>query len=253
MADLSAFSRVEEYRQRALSDDPAAMTGSNGHRSTDFILSRVLERLSLAPGTVLVDVGSGDGTLIRLAFERCPGLRFAIGITPVIEERDRTSGLLAGLPQTVIRGRLHDTRLADACADVVVCNGVVVVAPPLDAALRELARIAKPGAKVFVGEVPDEPYETRRPNVLRVIASNFKHQGLRAGFGVIRYLLGAAIAGRWKDLTAKQAVWIKPEEFAPLARACGFSSVKHWQHLQLDPAGNVVPTKPDHIDYLLFC
>ena len=42
----------------------------------------------------------------------------------------------------------------DAIADKVVCNSVLPLVPNLEGAIREITRICKPGALVYLGEIP---------------------------------------------------------------------------------------------------
>jgi ubiquinone/menaquinone biosynthesis C-methylase UbiE len=117
---------------------------------TRLIHERIVEAVELHSGDDLVDIGCGDGTLLRMA-ERS-GARTAVGLLATDEEVAvlRRSGLDAKQSFT------DQLPLPDQCASVIVCNSVLLVVPreKIPASLREIYRIAKPGARIFLGEIP---------------------------------------------------------------------------------------------------
>src|SRR5271169_2962555 len=130
---------------------------------TEFINRRILDEIAIKPADRLVDIGCGDGTLLRLALQ--DGVSSAIGFNGTEEEaaRVRASGLN-------VRQALSDSLpLPDRCATVVVCNAVLLIVPQdkIPASLREIARIAEPGARIWIGEIP----RFREPASLRDFAS----------------------------------------------------------------------------------
>ena len=132
---------------------------------TGFVADHILTKIPLEGDTVMVDVGCGDGALLRKAAESTPNHYRGrlIGILPNKEEVARVRGhLLDG--QTARRlisielGTASDTGLPDGLADVIVCNGVFLILGDLenvDTSIDEFCRVAKKGAHIFIGEVPD--------------------------------------------------------------------------------------------------
>ena len=127
-----------------------ALRGRDKKEITRVIHERIAEAVNLHSGDDLVDIGCGDGTLLRIA-ERV-GARSAIGLLATDEEVAvlRRFGLEA-------RQALTDKLpLPDQCASVIVCNNVMLVVPreKIPASLAEIYRIARPGARIFLGEIP---------------------------------------------------------------------------------------------------
>jgi ubiquinone/menaquinone biosynthesis C-methylase UbiE len=248
--DLAALSIIEEYRQRAREPDISHMTGRQGRPdATDFIAEAALDEIRPTDG-LLVDIGCGDGTLIRKATVLLPQLR-CIGILPTQEEVDRTKSAFSGASD-IRQGTVHHTGLPNGCADYIVCSGVLHIAPPLELSLQEIRRVAKPEAKILVTEIPNIDVRPGRDRWvwLRIVPSNFKHHGIAAGFGAIFYLARAAGSGRWTAMTTRPRFWIEPADFVQTAKACGLEVVKQFQYRVPDSGGTIVE-RPWLFNYVL--
>jgi hypothetical protein len=114
---------VEGYRLQALhSRDVHELAGRRDRIDiTRFMGDRVLSELALGPEDDLVDIGCGDGYLIRSA-----KVRSALGLTATEEEAER----LRNLGLEVRQGLTHALPVADAAASAVCCNGVLFLTPP---------------------------------------------------------------------------------------------------------------------------
>jgi SAM-dependent methyltransferase len=113
--------------------------------AVDFIMTRC----GLGPESLLVDVGCGTGISSRLFARR--GVR-VLGIEPNADMRARAASepLPAGCPQPIYQdGRAEATGLADGSADVVLAAQAFHWFESA-AALREFARILKPGGWVVL-------------------------------------------------------------------------------------------------------
>lgn len=98
----------------------------------------------------LVDVGSGTGALALAALERWPQA-LAIAVDPAsrmlelaAEEADRRAPGLANRLRLEV-GKADRLPLPDAAADVAVSSFVIQLVPSRTAALREIARVLRPG------------------------------------------------------------------------------------------------------------
>ena len=105
----------------------------------------VLDALGTVSGGPLLDVGCGAGELCRLAVDRGMSVR---GV-------DASPGVLAAAAQLVpeaelLTGALPSLPIPDRTAAAVTCVQVLMHVPNPVAALRELARVARPGAPVVV-------------------------------------------------------------------------------------------------------
>jgi ubiquinone/menaquinone biosynthesis C-methylase UbiE len=198
---------------------------------TEFISWRILAELAIAKHDRLVDIGCGDGTLLRFALQ-C-GVRDAIGLNGTEEEARlvRASGL-------DVRQALTDSLpLPDQCASVIVCNSVLHIVPAekIPASLREIARIAAPEARIWIGEIP----RFREPASLREFSSVpamlwwlLRKRGIRTFLGMCRRLVTGAQRGPM--LATSQAFWAEPDQFSRMASDAGLSVERQFPHETLD-------------------
>lgn len=154
---------------RAYGDEyPAQVEPSSS--CTWSVLGEMVAGLRLRPDELLVDLGCGRGGtglwLARAFSARLIGLDFspkaielAAGRIAEFLPADRASFRIA---------TFEDTGLPDGCADGVVSMDALPFTPDKDAALRELARILRPGARaVFTTaeRLPTHPrYDPREPS-----------------------------------------------------------------------------------------
>jgi ubiquinone/menaquinone biosynthesis C-methylase UbiE len=131
---------------------------------------QVLDEVEVPPGATtpfdLLDVGSGTGVLAVNALERWPGVRVT-AIDPssrmlelaVDAARGRAPASVSRLRSiTAAADRLP---IADASVDVAVSSFVVQLVPNRAAALREVFRVLRPGARfaVVTWRADDPPFE----------------------------------------------------------------------------------------------
>jgi len=118
----------------------------------------------LLPGTVVVDIGCGAGTDLLLAARRVGPHGRAIGIdmTPAMRARAIAGAEACALTNVDVRdGDATALPVRDSTVDVVISNGVLNLVPDKPSAVREIARILKPGgraqiADILIGEIlPD--------------------------------------------------------------------------------------------------
>lgn len=157
---LAAQAFGEEY--------PAQVDPSSS--CTWSVLAEMVGRLRLRPDELLVDLGCGRGGtglwLARAFSARLVGVDFS----PVAIEiaRARAADFLPEGRAEFRVGSFEETGLPDACAHGVVSMDALPFTPDRDAALRELARILRPGARaVFtvVEKLPGHPrYDAQEPS-----------------------------------------------------------------------------------------
>ncbi len=110
----------------------------------------------LQPGERVVDVGSGGGfdSLIAAKMVAPSGHVMGVDMTPAMLEKARTSAASAGTKNVEFREGFGEALPAeDNWADVVISNGVLNLMPDKDAALREMARVLKPGGRLQIGDI----------------------------------------------------------------------------------------------------
>jgi ubiquinone/menaquinone biosynthesis C-methylase UbiE len=95
-----------------------ALRGRDKKQITRLIHERIAEAVELHSGDDLVDIGCGDGTLLRIA-ERA-GTRTAIGLLAT----DEQVAVLRRFGMEARQGLTDQLPLPDECASVIVCNSV---------------------------------------------------------------------------------------------------------------------------------
>jgi ubiquinone/menaquinone biosynthesis C-methylase UbiE len=220
-----------ETAKHARDPHDLALRGRNKQEITRLIHQRIVEAVDLHPGDDLVDIGWGDGTLLRMAAR--VGVRTAIGLLATDEE----VAVLRRFGLNAEQGLTDRLPVADQSASVIVCNSVLLVVPreKIPASLREIHRIAKPNARIFLGEIPFvEPHDptpqlTSRREMLSYL---YRKHGLRTWFGMLRRMAYRQLTGKPVVLQAGTAIsfYAPPQEFIAMAQAAGLQLVRYWQH-----------------------
>jgi arsenite methyltransferase len=110
----------------------------------------------LQPGERVVDVGSGAGidSLIAARMVGSEGRVIGVDMTPAMLEKARRSAYEGGFTNVEFhQGLAESLPVLDSWADVVISNGVLNLTPDKDAALREMARVLKPGGRLQIGDI----------------------------------------------------------------------------------------------------
>jgi ubiquinone/menaquinone biosynthesis C-methylase UbiE len=232
------ISRSEDYVEycretaRHLRDvQDLALRGKNKQAVTRRIQEKILNELELRTDDDLIDIGCGDGTLLRLARER--GIQSAAGFLATEEE----AAIVRGLGLQVSQAFTDKLPLADNCASVVVCNSVLLVVPreKIPASLREIYRACKPGARIFIGEIPVEPGPPPEPeftSARETLQYIYRKLGLRAWLGMLRRIIFWKLTGRPMVIRGGSTVafYAQPADFVAMAEAAGLKLVRSWPH-----------------------
>jgi arsenite methyltransferase len=107
-------------------------------------------------GEHVVDVGSGAGldSLIAARMVGPSGRVVGVDMTPAMLAKARVSAAAAGSTNVEFREGFGEALpIDDGWADVVISNGVLNLMPDKDAALREMARVLKPGGRLQIGDI----------------------------------------------------------------------------------------------------
>lgn len=113
-------------------------------------LARIIERLGIRSGSVVLDAGTGTGVLL-------PFLQRAVGKTGSVVALDFAEEMLSRAMEkygnekiTYILGDLTRTPFSDSIFDEIVCNSCFPHIKDKVAAAREMVRILKPGGRATV-------------------------------------------------------------------------------------------------------
>jgi len=142
---------------KALGYDPAIVDQLPDSVTRSF--AGVGQPLSLGPvhpGETLVDLGSGAGLDSILAARLVgPGGRvIGIDMTPEMIAKARSNVQELGLTNIEFRqGQVEELPLADATADVAICNGLFNLCPDKPKALAEVYRVLKPGGRLLMADI----------------------------------------------------------------------------------------------------
>lgn len=243
---LASLSPIEDYRLRACSADVYGLSCHEGRpEASDFEASTALASFDLRPDATLVDIGCGEGTLLAQAAETVTRGRL-IGIVPTPEEVLAVTRHLDDRRIDIRQGLADATGLPPASADFVFCNDVLLLVPEPELALKEIARIAKPGALIHIGGQPfiDEFSAHRFKNsIVRVMVSAAKNGGLRTAANVLAFVLRETLRGRLRHLGRAKVFWTSPADFAAMAGRHGLAVVASARQARRARDGSIVESE----------
>lgn len=114
----------------------------------------------LQSGEIIVDVGCGAGADLCIAAKLVGANGRAIGtdFTPAMVAKARDNARRVGLNNvTVHEADIAALPLPDTCADVVISNGAINLAPDKAQVFQEIYRILRPGGRLQFADVARRP------------------------------------------------------------------------------------------------
>jgi SAM-dependent methyltransferase len=110
----------------------------------------------IGAGDIVLDIGSGSGTDVLIA-SRLVGPRgrvYGLDMTPAMRNKLRANIERVGATNVrVLEGNAEEIPLPDASVTVVTSNGVLNLVPDKGKAVREIARVLRPGGRVQIADI----------------------------------------------------------------------------------------------------
>jgi ubiquinone/menaquinone biosynthesis C-methylase UbiE len=165
----------------------------------------------LRPGQDLLDVGCGPGTItVDLAVRVAPGRTLAVDVSPAPLDEARGLAERRGVPVEFAVGDVYALEAADDSFDVVHAHQVLQHLTDPVAALREMARVCRPGGVVAVRDVDYAtftwfPADEGLDRWLDLYHRVARHNDAEPDAG--RRLLAWAHAAGLRDVTATASAW----------------------------------------------
>jgi arsenite methyltransferase len=110
----------------------------------------------LKSGENVVDIGSGAGldSLIAARMVAPRGKVIGVDMTPAMLEKARSAAKEADIENVDFRqGFAESLPVDDGWTDAIISNGVFNLVPDKPAALKEMARVLKPGGRLQIGDI----------------------------------------------------------------------------------------------------
>jgi SAM-dependent methyltransferase len=148
---MSLTTDLQPDQQPARWDDHVAVYESLFEPLTDVFARRALDRLGVAPGCRLIDVGAGSGGAALLAAQRGAdvlAVDASRAMAARIRERAARSQLAGRVRAEVMDGMALD--LPDASFDAALSVFGVILFPDAALGTREIARVLKPNGRAAI-------------------------------------------------------------------------------------------------------
>lgn len=245
---------VEVYRAKSKSKDINELTGRTGRPDlTQFVIDNIIAKFTFKKEDVVVDIGCGDGLLLKKASNAGVNGRFGrlVGILPTLEEvlrvkkhmmedvSSRTMGISIEL------GLLDNlSNIPDQYSDKTISNSTIHILQTestVNKAILEMKRITKRGGHIFFGEVPDvDELKGKKygDSIIQWLFWVLRNQGISAFFVCLKQALVAVFTSEPFVIVPKGIFYTLPEIFVKKLESHGLSVKSYSKHVEIDADGN---------------
>jgi SAM-dependent methyltransferase len=226
MSIIRTRNHVEEFAARARYFPAWHMSGRGPEGLTSDVCRNVMSYLGELPEGPVLDVGCGDGSLLRLL--RGEGVE-RIGVAPSGEEVAR---LRAMLPEVRFElGGAQALPFPDCSIAALISNSVFHTLPShADAAkaVAEFSWVCRRGALVYLGEMPVEGVKSQyqHDSISAWLWSLLTRSGVRSFLAGLREVAQAAVTSRPLLFYPERWLYFPREPFLALCRDSGLRLVR---------------------------
>ena len=178
----------------------AWLVGDCRHPGGLALTDRLLDALQLCPSSRLLDVATGTGaSALRAAHARgCSVIGIDLGASGIATAGDAAANAGMESRAQFLVGDAESLPLADASVDAVLCECALCLFPDPAQALREVARVLRPGGRLALSDVTCDAPE-QLPTELR---STIGHVACLAGARSLTALTSTVAASGLRVLDA---------------------------------------------------
>ena len=180
----------------------SAFRTEDNRRFTDLLFRRILAKIDLPPGSLVLDAGCGPAYhSLRLARSGCQVVALDFSI-PVLQHADfniRETDLSGKI--ALNRGSLLHLPYGKDSFDAVLCFGVLMHIADISAAIGEICRVLKPGGFAVISEINRHALEAMILTFLRkIFKSSLKIDRTPAGLEHWSVVEGRPLLVRWTKI-----------------------------------------------------
>jgi arsenite methyltransferase len=208
------------------SDAVRWLLGDRLHPGGAALTARLVDTLGVGPGALVADVACGSGASALQAAEQAGCDVVGIDLAAANVELARAAASTAGLAHRArfVVGDAEALPLDDASVDGVLCECALCAFPDKPRAVREIARVLRPGGALALSDMTAQP--ERLPSELRSLDAWIACVGDARPLDPLADLLtqnGLIVARRERHDRALQELIERADARLRLARALGSS------------------------------
>jgi len=199
------------------------MAARSSREASLAVARNIISYVGTVPEGTIVDVGCGDGALLHLL----EGDR--IGISPSEAEVSKLRTLWPDVRFLVEKAQ--QLQFQDNCISMLFCNSVLLTletAEEARLAIAQFSRVCRPGALLFLGEIPTEPVrsEYQHDSVTTWLWSLLTRGGPKNFLAGLRDVVKAATSETPLLFYPERWFYCERDQFISLCEALGLTLIR---------------------------